>query len=1561
MKTLFSLLILIFFTSSAAFTQGIGINETGTAAHNAAILDVSSTKKGFLPPRMTTAQRDSIANPADGLVIFNLTAGCLNYFFGGSWYEGKAKITYPSGTVHCNVNPTAVVEVLNPATGKTWMDRNLGAGRVATSSTDSSSYGDLYQWGRRADGHQCRNSITTNILSSTDQPDHGNFITASSDNYDWRNPQNNQLWQGVNGINNPCPSGYRIPTEAELNEERLSWNSQDAVGAFASPLKLPMAGRRSGDDGSVSYAGNDGYYYSSTVNETAVQSLLFNSNSAGLLNVSRSLGYTVRCIKHTPPIEGVIQTLGCSTASSTGMLTQGVAANGVSAKVPYTGGNGGTHSGQTVASAGVTGLTATLTAGVFANGADSLIYNITGTPASSGTASFALNIGGQSCTLTVMVAPAGPAYPAGTVHCTPTPTAVVEVVNPSTGKTWMDRNLGATRAATTRTDEAAYGDLYQWGRRADGHQCRNSPATTILSSTDQPPHGDFIMKDGGNNDWRDPQNNSLWQGVNGINNPCPSGFRLPTIAEYNAERASWSSNNAFGAFGSPLKFTTAGYRASNAILQNVNSTGYYWANSSNINAHYLSFDGSFAFSVETYRVFGFSVRCIKEFIPLQGVIQTLDCNSVPPAGTLTQGVAASGVSAKLPYTGGNGGIHAGQIIGSTGVAGLTATLAAGTFSIGSDTLVYTITGTPASSGTASFALNIGGQTCTLTRLVAPPGPAYPAGTVHCTPTPTAVVDVINPATGKTWMDRNLGASRLATSRTDTAAFGDLYQWGRRADGHQCRNSANTTTLSSSDQPPNSSFIVAPSGLFDWRNPQNDNLWQGINGVNNPCPSGYRMPTDAEFFEEHQSWASQSSVGAFASPLKLPAAGSRDHNNGSLSQGESFNYYWSSSAYEGDAWFLTFHNFSDGSALVLSAPRAYGFSVRCIKDTAFQAGSVQTLACNTATSTGTLKQGEAAAGVSSKIPYTGGNGGTHTGQTVASTGVTGLTATLTAGAFANGADSLVFNITGTPANSGTASFALNIGGQTCSLTRSVAASGAAYPAGTVHCTPTPTAVVDVTNPATGKTWMDRNLGASRVATSSTDANAYGDLYQWGRRADGHQCRNSTTTNIQSTTDQPPHGFYVLPPSLAPPDWRNPENSNLWQGVSGINNPCPIGYRVPTIAELDAERASWGSQNTDGAFGSSLKLSEAGYRNFYSDASITGFSGFYHSSTISFSRPQRLSFSGGSAQMFGGDRAMGGTVRCIKESSYLPGTINALQCNNVALTGFLAQGIIASWVSISVPYTGGNAGSHSGQLVASTGVTGLTATLYAGAFANGSGSLTYLITGTPVSNGIAGFALNIGGQTCTATIAVSASTAPYPAGTVHCSTPTAVVDVLNPATGRTWMDRNLGASRKATSSNDTAAYGDLYQWGRRADGHQCRNSQTTIVFSSIDQPPHGDFIQTTTSPNDWRIPQNNQLWQGENGINNPCPQGYRVPTETELNDEYKSWSVQSALGAFFSPLQLPMAGGRSNSGAPPDGGSAGFYWTSKAGGTNASYLYFSNNFVFMNGNSRGYAYSVRCIKN
>ena len=205
---------------------------------------------------------------------------------------------YASGSVFCTGNPTLVVDVTNPTTGKTWMDRNLGATQVATSSTDAAAYGDLYQWGRGSDGHQCRTSATTTTLSATDQPGHGNFVLAPNSPYDWRSPQNANLWQGVNGVNNPCPSGYRVPSQIELDNERLSWGTNNPAGALVSPLKLPIAGYRDNGSGGLGNVGTYGNYWSSTVSSTLSRSLDFSTSDA-LLDVNRrAYGFSVRCVKN---------------------------------------------------------------------------------------------------------------------------------------------------------------------------------------------------------------------------------------------------------------------------------------------------------------------------------------------------------------------------------------------------------------------------------------------------------------------------------------------------------------------------------------------------------------------------------------------------------------------------------------------------------------------------------------------------------------------------------------------------------------------------------------------------------------------------------------------------------------------------------------------------------------------------------------------------------------------------------------------------------------------------------------------------------------------------------------------------------------------------------------------------------------------------------------------------------------------------------------------------------------------------------------------------------------
>jgi uncharacterized protein (TIGR02145 family) len=180
--------------------------------------------------------------------------------------------------------------------GQTWMDRNLGAGRVATSATDNEAYGDLYQWGRGTDGHQNRDSNTTPQTSDTDTPLHADFITTSTYPYDWRNPHNDTLWQGTPGINNPCPTGFRLPTREEFDREKAFWTPQNSSGAFNSPLKFTLAGYRT-EDGTITSEDIVGLYWTSTTNGIYAKHVSCYYPAGSYDYGRRARAMSVRCIK----------------------------------------------------------------------------------------------------------------------------------------------------------------------------------------------------------------------------------------------------------------------------------------------------------------------------------------------------------------------------------------------------------------------------------------------------------------------------------------------------------------------------------------------------------------------------------------------------------------------------------------------------------------------------------------------------------------------------------------------------------------------------------------------------------------------------------------------------------------------------------------------------------------------------------------------------------------------------------------------------------------------------------------------------------------------------------------------------------------------------------------------------------------------------------------------------------------------------------------------------------------------------------------------------------------
>lgn len=196
-----------------------------------------------------------------------------------------------------------VPSVVSPATGRIWMDRNLGALRIAQSTTDADAFGWLYQWGRGSDGHQLRTSSTTSTLSATSNPGNNLFIISNVTPFDWRSPsQDGSAWQGVSGVNNPCPAGFRIPTMAEINNEVFAWPAQNSAEALASFLKLPTGGFRT-RGGGVTNVGSHIYLWSSQTNtESGIRqgNRFLIIDGAGVFNGSSELasGMPCRCIKN---------------------------------------------------------------------------------------------------------------------------------------------------------------------------------------------------------------------------------------------------------------------------------------------------------------------------------------------------------------------------------------------------------------------------------------------------------------------------------------------------------------------------------------------------------------------------------------------------------------------------------------------------------------------------------------------------------------------------------------------------------------------------------------------------------------------------------------------------------------------------------------------------------------------------------------------------------------------------------------------------------------------------------------------------------------------------------------------------------------------------------------------------------------------------------------------------------------------------------------------------------------------------------------------------------------
>jgi len=291
--------------------------------------------------------------------------------------------------------------------------------------------------------------------------------------------------------------------------------------------------------------------------------------------------------------------------------------------------------------------------------------------------------------------------------------------------------------------------------------------------------------------------------------------------------------------------------------------------------------------------------------------------------------------------------------------------ASGTFSsTGNQNIVLTASGTATNFGNTNFVLNTS-VPGTFTKKILVSDRNY-ADANH-----KFVYDTYTSATGRVWLNNNLGADynnvnysgynpyqmaqNLGVGSSnivlDQHAAGSLFEWGRYSDGHELflltrgLNSGvfvnvQTSTVSNTDTPVDSKFIyniqtVAPNNTNDWRVPSNPNLWQGVDGINNPCPIGFRVPTKTEIETELTQYSITAPPLAYSSIHKFVATGFRSNSSGSIFNSITSNIYiWTSTFDNGNPGLnsnTAMLNIGGTVAAINSSTRATGRAVRCIKD------------------------------------------------------------------------------------------------------------------------------------------------------------------------------------------------------------------------------------------------------------------------------------------------------------------------------------------------------------------------------------------------------------------------------------------------------------------------------------------------------------------------------------------------------------------------------------------------------------------------------------------------------
>ncbi|MBE8189699.1 MAG: hypothetical protein HAW58_02260 [Candidatus Thioglobus sp.] len=1488
----------IIFWSAVADASGYQLYQSASDLSAAAnTVAATATELSAITPISTTATS----------TVIDLAAGEQAYFL--------VTAMVGADTTFTNAEQAAARAhdfAFNTATGagnSVWMDRNLGAAQVATAKFDAAGFGDYYQWGRPADGHQLKDSAFTSTQANSISPGHAEFI--GNDNWlasgvDANRSQRQAIWSRIDG-SGICPTGFKVPSIGNLDTESFTWSPRNNDGAFASNLKLPSAGNRN-TNGAIADETQGGYW---TTSIGTVNVVFLWDSTIFYHGISQGFGLSVRCIRD-------------ASLSAAPTITIPISSFAITSPISV-----------------LTGETLALTADVLPNNANqrAVVWSIEG-----GNNAIASLDGNTLTSLTVG--------------------SVVVVASTDGGNRVIRQTISISDALVASITISSANSV-------------NDNTDLTLQATVLPAAAAQTVS---------------WSILSGENFASINGNIISGIAPGEVVIIA-SASDSSGVTGTQT-FSVNEVLVSSLLTAPV---GIKIGETATLSVQVFPTTASNPAVI-------YSIQSGENFATLNGDILT---GTAPGTGQISVTAAdSSGATALQHFT---ISLQAPENLTSlaTGVANQvriswsavngasryklyhSATNLSGHTNVAVSTLgVVTFIGINESAATSQIVdLTAGQQAYFLVTAISGSNESFTNAEQAVVTPHNLEFGIAFGADRTVWMDRNLGAAQVATATDDTLAFGDLYQWGRAADGHQLRNSATSGDLAQNISPNNANFITPISSSFDWTAAGVDTdgsarseFWSRLDG-SGICPAGFRVPSIDELAAERASWNDSQEPHirdrAFASDLKWTSSttdgGRRLGTDGTLDNIRTplIGFYWSNTTdteSPAEAFTLNFGRFSADTDD--SYEYTFGQSVRCIRNTKISAppaapGMLRAIA------TGVPNQ--------ALIYWSAVGGATNYKLHQSNTDLS---------AFAGG----------TPPTTATA---LVI--ETAEITQRVdLAAGENYflltatnPIGESATNAEQAIVVGSdfefnTVSGTGnRVWIDRNLGASRVAISSTDTMAFGDYYQWGRAADGHQLENSPVQAGVADAN-PAHNRFFTPSSANESDWTSDtfdangsQREAFWSKTDG-SGVCPIGFRVPIAAELEAERILWPSpQRASGGFASSLKWANNGRRNPAGNQQYVGDEGYVWSAERDDTAPRksfRLYFGAGNSHTINDQpRSAGLAIRCIRDADTsetpiirIPVSSLTITSPNALLTGETltltaevlpnnanqravvwsistnsAVSLGADGITITALAVGSavvTATSDGGNIV-STQTISIRPAAPSALKALATGAANQIVAYWPEVSGASGYKLYQSANNLSAhqnaaadsfraiSTAVTENFAVVNLGVAAeeyllvtaivngaesktNSTQTVVTahnftfGTVAAADGKIWLDRDLGAQRVPENVDDELGYGDYYQWGRRANGHQLATSNQISPKASTIRPEHGDFIG---GGGDWLeagIDDDTLLRQAVWNIldgSSVCPAGFKVPNNAE-------WATvltarrPSVADAFSSILKLPTAADR-----------------------------------------------------